>query len=180
MQQKHLSFVGKLSQDKLEPFSHIEDQNSLRGSGGISRGRNSTNLSTQRDSSRLSINGYLQPVDDGPVPASRHRRSSSYNKTREDGTTNTMHRRTSSYGKPVEGENGSPSLAYEERLSASYRKSREVQAKRKSISEACGDYNEKEHHRSLIIEELVVTERDYCRDMDYLTQVWLLFYQYFH
>ena len=166
------SFVGKLSHDKLEPFSRPEDQ-SLSGSGGTTRGgRNSTNLSTQYEPSpRLSINGRLQPIDEGPIPASRHRRTSSYNKP--DGINNTMHRRTSSYGKP-EGE-GSP-LAYEDRLSASYRKSREVQAKRKSISEAGGDHNEKEHHRSLIIEELVVTERDYCRDMDYLTQVCFIFF----
>jgi hypothetical protein len=173
MQQKH-TFVGKLSHDKLEPFSLFEEQNTLTGSGGISRGRDSANFSTLRNSSRLSITGRLQPFDDGPVPVStRHRRSASYNKTMQDGNQNTtMHRRTSSHGKPAEsdGIHGSP-LAYEDRLSASYRKSREIQAKRKSFSDASGDYNEKEHHRTMIIEELVVTERDYCRDMDYLTQV---------
>jgi hypothetical protein len=80
-----------------------------------------------------------------------------------------MHRRTSSYGKPAESEVNP--MAYEDRLAASYRKSKEIQAKRKSISEAGGDYNEKEQHRKMIIEEIVATERDYCRDMDYLIQV---------
>lgn len=176
------SFVGKLSVDKFEPFSHPED--ALNNSGGINRGRNSISLATQYASpSRLSINnGRLQPIDEGPVPVSRHRRTSSYG-NRDGNPNNTMHRRTSSYGKPLEGFAGSPSgspMAYEDRLSASYRKSREIQAKRKSISEAgagagagAGDYNQKEHHRSLIIEELVATERDYCKDMDYLTQVLL-------
>lgn len=167
MQQKHHTFVGKLSVDKLEPFSQYEDPCSLKSSGGSNRGRNSIIY----DPSRLSVNGLLQPSDE---PTSRgHRRSSSYgNKSSGDGhnQSGTMHRRTSSYGKPAEGE-GSP-IAYEDRLAASYRKSREIQAKRKSISEAGGDYNEKEQHRTMIIEEIVATERDYCRDMDYLIQVY--------
>lgn len=64
---------------------------------------------------------------------------------------------------------------YGERLSASYRKSKEIFSKRRSLSGESEDKaNSSEQQRGLVIEELVATERDYCRDLDYLTQVFLL------
>jgi hypothetical protein len=157
--QRH-SFVGKLSVDKLEPFS--QELNPLTAISSVGRARTSLIIPNDQSGARLSVNygsresSHLQPSEvdaaintintTNPTNARIMRRSASFKAVGEVDTTTT----------------------YEQRLSASYRKSREI--KRKSLSEIGGD-TAKAQHRAMIIDELVVTERDYCRDLDYLTQV---------
>jgi hypothetical protein len=158
--QKHV-VIGKLTVDKLEPFIRPpEESNPLTSSGSVGRVRTSITLTPAGDDQvvrRLSANFRLSreiSTQDGGTSVNNMRRSPSFKSAQM-----------------TISEEGEPTTTYEQRLSASYRKSREIIAKRKSVSEGSGEKIDSTEHRMLAIEELVVTERDYCRDLDYLIQV---------
>lgn len=162
---KQYNFVGKLSVDKLEPFSQTTDGNPLVHSGSLGRPRSTVftpPLHHDLSAARLSVNNN---------DTTRLQVPSRADTSKGDGSLqpHTMRKSQSFKGIGVGDTESSPG-SYEQRLSASFRKSREIQAKRKSSApDVAGDT--KEIHRGMIIEELVVTERDYCRDLDYLVQV---------
>lgn len=157
-----LKHVGKLSVDKLEPFNKPEEIPPLTTSGSFGKVRTSITITAPPGDDlaarRLSTNNF------------RHSRE--FNKSPSAESINI--RRSPSYRSPqrtITEEGESPS--YEERLSVSYRKSREMQLSKRVSSENLHEdkSNSKEQQRALVIDELVVTERDYCRDLDYLVQV---------
>lgn len=167
--QKH-TFVGKLSVDKLEPFSHPSTPEASPLLHSTSLGRLSVTITpplrSDQSATRLSVNNNITR-DTTRLQPEQH----DNNKEIRSGQHNTMRKSASFKGIGInDNAEGMSPGTYEQRLSASFRKSREIQAKRKSSTDLVGD-NSKDAHRGLIIEELVVTERDYCRDLDYLIQV---------